>query len=200
MLKRLIAPVLGIVRRNSGSRAFVLRRLPRNSVGAEIGVYKGVFSQEILKLVCPAKLHLIDPWMFQPSPEFSRAWYGGVLGESQAAMDGIYHSVVEKFRPNIVSGEVEVHRGRSAEIVSKFPDQYFDWIYVDGDHRYEGVMQDLKVFLPKLKQGGFVAGDDYHNPGWWNGGVQKAVDEVLSAGIYHKVFIQNNQFLLRKPS
>lgn len=199
MLKKLVAPVLSALRESKASRAFVLRRLPRNSVCAEIGVYKGAFSEQILNKVRPAKLHLIDPWLFQPSPEFSRAWYGGVLGKDQTNMDEIYHSVVEKFRPHIVSGQVEIHRGKSADLSVQFQDQYFDWIYVDGDHRYEGVMQDLEMYLPKLKRGGLVAGDDYDNPGWWNSGVQKAVDEILSRGLLKKVLIRNNQFILRRP-
>jgi len=61
------------------SRDFVLRNFPKNSVGAEIGVWKGDFSQEILGIVKPRKLHLIDPWAYQDSVEFSRALYGREL-------------------------------------------------------------------------------------------------------------------------
>lgn len=198
MLKALLAPLVHAVRGDKDSREFVLRRLRKDSVCAEIGVYKGDFSTEILRVVRPAKLHLVDPWLFQPSPEFSRSWYGGVLGADQSNMDAIYHSVLEKFRPNIVSGQVEVHRGKSADTYSQFPDQYFDWIYVDGDHRYEGVMKDFEFFGPKVKFGGMIAGDDYENPGWWNGGVKKAVDEMLARRAYEKILIRDNQFILRK--
>ncbi|MDJ0634304.1 MAG: hypothetical protein QNJ34_14035 [Xenococcaceae cyanobacterium MO_188.B29] len=42
-------------------RQFLLERLPKNSVGAEIGVHLGDFSEKILEIVKPNKLHLIDP-------------------------------------------------------------------------------------------------------------------------------------------
>jgi methyltransferase family protein len=40
------------------------------------------------------------------------------------------------------------------------PTHYFDWIYVDGDHQYEAVKKGLESYLPKVKPGGFITGDD----------------------------------------
>jgi predicted O-methyltransferase YrrM len=49
-------------------------------------------------------------------------------------------------------------------------------VYIDGDHAYESVKQDIAAWLPKIRKGGILAGHDY-GAGW--AGVKKAVDEVL---------------------
>jgi hypothetical protein len=183
--------------RDKDIRGVILSRIPRHSVCAEIGVYKGNFSQLILECE-PKKLHLIDPWKFEPDPAYAGSWYGGSLGKSQARMDAIYESVVRRFRSAIRLGIVEVHRNASAKCCSQFPDNYFDWIYIDGNHKYEFVKLDLEMFLPKVKLHGLVAGDDYDSPGWWQDGVTKAVDEAVASGRLEKLLIENHQFLLRK--
>lgn len=61
------------------------------------------------------------------------------------------------------TGQVEIHREFSYDAVSLFPDNYFDWIYVDAVHSYEGAKKDLEDFLPKLKDDGILMGHDYAN-------------------------------------
>ena len=68
-------------------RRFLLEMLPHGSVGAEIGVHLGDFSQVILDGVAPRHLHLIDPWSYQPSAEYERALYGGRAERGQTEMD-----------------------------------------------------------------------------------------------------------------
>jgi SAM-dependent methyltransferase len=122
----------------------------------------------LLSEVRPARLHLIDPWRFESDSEYRGAWYGGTVAKNQTEMDTIYEVVF-------------VHRGPSAEVGMKFPDAYFDWVYIDGNHLYEYVKGDLEVFATKLKPGGVLAGDDYGARGWWKGGVSRAVDEFVAA-------------------
>ena len=111
-------------------------------------------------------------------------------------MDAMHKSVVKCFK----SKRVEIHRGASAACSSLFTDNYFDWIYVDGNHQYEFVKQDLEMYFPKVKGGGFVAGDDYaRNPNnWTKDGVTRAVDEVINSGLYQKILTDKHQFLLKK--
>jgi len=160
-------------------------------------VYKGDFSALILERA-PKKLHLVDPWTFEVDPAYAGSWYGGTLGKNQARMDTIYKSVVSRFRSEIRSGVVEVHRDTSVKACSQFPNDYFDWIYIDGNHLYEFVKSDLEMFLPKVKVHGLVAGDDYGSPGWWQDGVTKAVDEAVASRRFEELLIENHQFLLRK--
>ncbi len=52
-----------------------------------------------------------------------------------------------------------------------FPDKYFDYVFIDGDHGYEGCAWDIEFWAPKVRSGGILAGHDYKH----NNGVTKAV-------------------------
>lgn len=156
--------------------------------GAEIGVWKGEFSSFLLKNVRPKKLHLIDPWCFMK--EYSWAWYGGVIAKSQVDMNMIYHKIQQQFGSY---PQVEIHRMRSFEASHLFSDPYFDWIYIDGDHTYEGVMEDLCAYFPKVKAGGLIIGDDYGLES-----VTRAVQDFCSSQIIKRIRIKNNQYIIEK--
>ena len=47
------------------------------------------------------------------------------------------------------------------ECATRFPNSYFDFVYIDARHDYKGVLQDLTDWWPKLKPGGIFAGHDY---------------------------------------
>lgn len=162
--------------------------LPRDSVGAEIGVWKGEFSRRLVEVARPRELHLIDPWAFQP--EFPTRLYGGGEARSQADMDAIFEGVAADLGANPA---VRIHRRYSRDAAAAFPDDYFDWIYVDGNHSYEAVREDLVLFFPKVKPGGLITGDDYRK------GVKRAVDELAAAGRVRFVTARKRQFVLRKP-
>ena len=179
-------------------RRFVLELPPRDSVCAEIGVWRGDFSAEILRVARPAKLHLIDPWTFFTGEAYHEARYGGKVATDQATMDDLHAGVLHRFARPIAEGVVEVHRCESGEATSRFPDGSFDWIYVDGNHLYEYARADLERYDPKVKHGGLIAGDDYGVPGWWEDGVTRAVDEFVEARGYEVVSLAANQFVLRK--
>lgn len=65
----------------------------------------------------------------------------------------------------------------SYNTVDSFVDNSIDFIYIDAEHTYEAVKQDLELYLPKLKDGGIIGGHDYHTERW--PGVVKAVNEIL---------------------
>jgi len=196
------ANVMHMIKRYVGiekdGREWLLEMMPKHSVCAEIGVFWGMFSRVILRVVEPKMLHLIDPWRYQPDPTFAKACHGGVSG-SQKRMDEIHDSVVRHLghRKNVT-----IHSTSSSVAVNQFPDDYFDWIYVDGDHFYEGVTADLEQYRRKVKPGGFVAGDDYARKGnvFFKDDVTRAVNDILARGLYEVVELcpQKNQFILRK--
>jgi hypothetical protein len=151
-----------------------------------------------MEIVQPKTLHLVDPWEYESGAMYKQALYGGAVGGNQDHMNSIYNLVNERFRKEIEAGIIFIHRVPSKDACILFPDDYFDWIYIDGNHLYEFVKQDLELFYPKVKKGGFIAGDDYHRGGWWKGGVKKAVDEFISKGSCKTVVLANRQFILRK--
>lgn len=175
-----------------------MERMPKHSVGAEIGVWLGDFSALALRVVKPQALHLIDPWKYEPDPAYQKSQYGGEKGCGQARMDLIFSLALKRFKRDIASGVVCVHRSPSTAAVATFPDDYFDWVYIDGNHQYEFVRKDLEAFYPKVKSDGLIAGDDYGHDGWWQGGVTRAVDEFVARGLGEVVLIEDSQFVLRK--
>lgn len=181
-------------------RRFVLGMFSGSSVGAEIGVHQGDFSRVILDVVSPSILHLIDPWKHEPSPEYERAWYGGQAEKGQAEMDERYANVLGRFEDEIRAGQVIVHRSQSAEALGSLPDESLDWVYIDGNHLYEFVAEDLRLSLAKTKRGGLITGDDYAEGGWWQGGVKRAVDELASSGVARLVLVRNGQYVFEKAS
>jgi hypothetical protein len=180
------------------SRRFVLEMLPKNSVGAEIGVHQGGFSRQILKVVNPQELHLIDPWKYEESDIYKDARYGGKAKSGQADMDARFEAVRAKFEAEINAGQVIIHRGYSTDELQRFADESLDWVYIDGNHLYEFVKQDLELCFCKIKPGGYITGDDYTEGGWWQGGVKKAVDEFVKKEAIQLVTIRQGQFVLKK--
>ena len=179
-------------------RAFLIEMLPKESIGAEVGVDKGDFSALLLQRVNPKELHLIDPWKHEASGAYKEARYGGRAQGGQAEMDDRYQAVCARFGPDIHGGRVKIHRGYSTDILNEFPDEYFDWIYIDGNHLYEFVKQDLALAFKKTRLSGYVAGDDYTSGGWWQDGVKRAVDEFMREKPVQLVEIRNGQFIIKK--
>ncbi|MBK8501984.1 MAG: class I SAM-dependent methyltransferase [Saprospiraceae bacterium] len=58
-----------------------------------------------------------------------------------------------------------------------FANQSLDWVHLDGRHDYEGLIADIKAYIPKIKPGGWLSGDDYHEEKWPE--VIRAVSDAL---------------------
>ncbi|MEQ9484633.1 class I SAM-dependent methyltransferase [Coleofasciculus sp. F4-SAH-05] len=188
-----------IFRKGQNPRDILLRKMPKNSICAEIGVYKGNFSAKIIEVVQPAKLHLIDPWIYEEEDTYKTSLYGGQKGKNQENMDNIYQSVKERFQDQINPNRIVVHRSTSLQTAEQFEDNYFDWVYIDGNHLYEFVKKDLETYYKKVKAGGYITGDDYGaTQMWWEDGVKKAVDEFRAKSSCKTVLIQGGQFILQK--
>jgi hypothetical protein len=145
---------------------------------AEIGTWRGDFAATILSSRFPKQLHLIDPWEHRAEEKYDAAGYCGLTAGGQEDLEAIYQGVLDRFHSEIEGGRVLVQRLRSVDAANGFADESLDWVYVDGDHSYEGVTADLEAYCRTVKPGGFIAGDDYGLTGSWFGdGVTRAVDE-----------------------
>ncbi|MDN5864211.1 MAG: class I SAM-dependent methyltransferase [Gammaproteobacteria bacterium] len=186
------------------ARDYLFDRMPKGSVCAEIGVHKGQCSRRIMGQVKPRLLHLIDPWEHKeppynkPVPNYCPEWCE--LGENgQLIMDARYEAVKKLFAREITAGRVVMHRGYSNEVVGDFDNGYFDWIYLDSNPLYDVIKQDLELYYPKVKAGGFIAGDNYAMEGWWHNEAQKAVDEFVAKGAGLTLEVREHQFMIKKP-
>lgn len=136
--------------------------LPKNAVVAELGVDSGDFSFFILKKTAPKKLHLIDAW------------------NTDRYNEGKKESVIARFEKEIKNNLLEINIGYSTQVLEKFEDNYFDWIYVDTDHSYDTTKKELQIASRKVKNSGLICGHDYYMGNWISGykyGVIEAVHE-----------------------
>jgi hypothetical protein len=98
---------------------------------------------------------------------------GDTLGAFWATVN--FHGLREKVMPMV---------GRSEDVLPTLGDRQYDFIFIDGDHGYEGVAHDVKQALRLLKPGGAIALHDY-NPeleervGADKFGIVKATKELL---------------------
>ncbi|RVT82074.1 class I SAM-dependent methyltransferase [Rhodobacteraceae bacterium CCMM004] len=119
------------------NRMAILDELPKGGVIAEVGVDRGDFSLELLTRCEPERLHLFDI-------DISRLVNPTIRAELSATPP-----------------RVRTHVGDSSSNLSKMPDAYFDVIYIDGDHAYDGVVRGIEASLPKIKPDGALIFNDY---------------------------------------
>ena len=67
------------------------------------------------------------------------------------------------------------------------PDKSLDMVYLDAAHYEDGVLADLKVYYPKVKPGGIIAGHDYLNPDY---GVKEAVNFFIKYLIKRDISVE----------
>ena len=90
------------------------------------------------------------------------------------------------------------------DAASRFADGALDFVYLDAMHLYADARADIEAWWPKLKVGGLMAGDDYHN-GWveiarYTFGVKDAVDEFFGGGARdHRVYVTTHHDFDARP-
>jgi hypothetical protein len=158
------------------NRSELLELLPKESICAEIGVNEGEFSEEILNITKPTKLYLIDAWN-----------------------DSFFHNgkktiVEEKFSNQMQYKKVELRVGLSTDELPKFPDGYFDWVYLDTAHTYEITYAELSILKTKIKPNGIILGHDYvigNWADWFKYGVIEAVHEFCVKEGWEIIYLTN---------
>lgn len=179
------------------ARETVLRSLPKNAVGAEIGVWRGEFSAALIEHTQPKTLHLIDPWVVAEDPKHRTALYGADRGID---MENVFATVRDRFSEPITSGQVVLHRAPSAEAMAAMADESLDFVYIDGDHAYEAVSTDLDLAWQKCRPGGMIAIDDYSGGKWWGDDVIRATNEFIGSkgAALSVIFAMTSQVVLLK--
>ena len=114
---------------------------------AEIGVLKGGFSATLWKENREATIYCVDPW---------EAYEGYAEPYTQQAMDEI-HSIAVK---RLAGMGCRIIRKTSMEALGDFEDESLDAVYIDANHRFEYVTQDIAGWSKKVRSGGIVSGHD----------------------------------------
>lgn len=169
------------------NRVDLLQLLPKGLVTAEIGVYRGGFSAQIIAASDPAKLYAIDPWG-GPDDAYVREY------RVRDDMEQHFEAVTRMFSNQIASGQVEIVRDYSREAIPQLEDGHLDWAYIDGMHSYDAVLGDLELIDPKIRADGLIWGHDFSNTFMSRAkkfGVVRAVREFLHTSGYTLQFITN---------
>jgi predicted O-methyltransferase YrrM len=87
-------------------------------------------------------------------------WGGSIDGDPSNTQPWMLLSCVRNMKQAGVSGNVRLIPSTTAD-AALWWNEPIDYLYVDADHTYEGVKADLWAWVPHLKPGGILLGDDY---------------------------------------
>jgi predicted O-methyltransferase YrrM len=120
---------------------------------AEIGVYRGRFAAALLD-ACPQleTYYMIDPWR-------NLADWNKPANTSDDRFEAFHREAMERTEAH--AAKRVVLRGTTTEVIDGIPDGSLDLAYVDGDHTLRGITIDLVRAWPKVRDGGWIGGDDF---------------------------------------
>ena len=148
---------------------------------AEVGVARGDFSVYLLNELRPRKFVAIDIFTLHEQPLV------GAGLQSSKYLDNMTHLDYYKKRFAERGDQMVIEVGRSNICLSKYPDKFFDLIYVDAGHSYEDVKQDANMAGIKLADNGIIVFNDYTMFDLFLGsfyGVVQAVNELIVSGAW----------------
>jgi hypothetical protein len=154
-----------------------LETLPRNGVIAELGVFRGDFSKEILTRAHPRRLYLVDTFDGMVSS-------GDHDGENMISVD------MSKMRLSLelrFGGKpVTVVRADSVSWMQQQQSHCLDWVYIDTTHDLQQTLAELVAAQQCVKPDGYICGHDYSEK---ENGVIKAVDKFCASfGLKPEIF------------
>ena len=127
-----------------------LTSLGLTNKGVEVGVFKGGFSKEILSK-WPGTLYMVDPWRplgDEYIDSSNHKNHSTAYSEAMGSIGGFEDRAI-------------MVRALSEQAVDLFEDDSLDFVYLDGNHAYDFIKQDIELWYPKVKKGGLISGHDY---------------------------------------
>lgn len=159
---------------------------PEIKVGAEIGIAGGEHILHLLQHTQLEKIYGIDPLV-------SETWN---VPTSIEDFDEHYKLVCEKLKP--FDKKSEIIRKTSVEGAKEIEDESLDFVFIDAIHEYKECLEDITVWYPKVKNGGYVMGHDWDHCCF--PGVQDAVrkyfegKEIVGVGSpVHVWYVEKNE-------
>jgi hypothetical protein len=139
---------------------------------AELGVEAGAYADVYTRALPDGTFWFVDLWQ-TTSSYFT---YGTQPGRVERG----YQRCVERYGND---PRVTMIRSLTWEAAARFPDNFFDFVYIDADHSYEACLADLRAWYPKVRRGGLIAGHDFdpapEQECFEQFGVDRAVRELL---------------------
>lgn len=146
--------ILQFSRQNERDLERILRRVKGMMLG-EVGCWTGK-STSIIAMHAKktgAKVYAID-------------WFRGSIGtetEKAAKTTDVYKAFMTNMKRLNLDPYIVVLKGDSVEMSKKLPVDFFNFLFIDGDHRYKSVKKDIEAYLPKMRHDGIIAGHDFES-------------------------------------
>jgi hypothetical protein len=121
--------------------------------GAEIGVSKGRYSKWLFSIIKKLKLFCVDPW----------AVYDGYVELHDPKGQPLYDGYFEETKKRLEGKNAVFIRKFSMDAVNDFRDNSLDFVFIDGNHTFEYVIDDIAAWSKKVRKGGIISGHDYWN-------------------------------------
>jgi GR25 family glycosyltransferase involved in LPS biosynthesis/predicted O-methyltransferase YrrM len=153
----------------------MISSLPSDSHVVEIGCWKGkstsFMAVEIANSEKSIQFDAVDTWEGSPEHQSDPSVVAGTL--------------LQEFTKNIapVKKYVNTRIGKSVDVAKTYHDESLDFIFIDGDHSVDAVKADIASWLPKLKPGGWIAGDDFNHWDKSNGVIEAVISTLPNVKI-----------------
>lgn len=118
--------------------------------GAEIGVWKGDFSESLCKTNPSLALLCVDPWSSYEEWRDPKNVAANMAAAEKHA------------RRRLAPYRCEIVKAFSVDAAREVLDGSLDFVYVDANHSKEAVQADLHAWVPKVRSDGCISGHDYH--------------------------------------
>lgn len=128
-------------------------------VGVEVGVQRGLYSEVIARENPQMKVYGVDPWTTFKTCDASEERRRTESHASQDMCDAFYEETKQRMAKY---GNYEIIKEYSVDAVKRFEDESIDFVYIDANHQYEFVMDDIKEWSKKIRKGGIISGHDYY--------------------------------------
>lgn len=124
----------------------------------ELGVYRGDFASELLRQ-CGSieKYYMLDPWRHLDN------WNKPANKDTDIFEQFLSET---KAKTEFAAQKRIILQGKTTEVVEQIADSELDFAYIDGDHTLKGIAIDLIRLFPKVRNGGWIGGDDFCRTIW----------------------------------
>jgi len=163
--------------------AKLLEEIPKDRpvVWVEVGVFHGqslaYLGVEVLNRNLPMTIHAVDNFAGWPGVAQGEELYESFLRNTKPIRDQMPYLAVNASTANPLGPGFSIHRLPSVDAARTFEDSSVDVVWLDADHTEAAVSADIAAWLPKVKPGGWLGGDD-----WAFSGVRKAVSQHFPKG------------------
>ncbi len=135
---------------------------------AEVGIGYGTHAKYILRSTNIDHLLLIDPMQYYPDDGFAT----DIMKQTPEIPGNNFNELHDLIKSYLDEYKHKYTWQRCPSLEANVPDKSLDCVFVDGDHRYQPVLNDLRFWYKKVRNGGKLLGDDY-----WMDDVKRAVHD-----------------------